>query len=84
MTGEKHLTGNSDHSDSMVFGFDRITDERSMAIFLQKIASPNMLDKLVPRLEEQEIEDVLQLFTGLMKKHLSKSEYHRLFLGDDK
>ena len=84
MTGEKHLIGNSDHSDSMVFGFDRITDERSLAVFLQKIASPNMLDKLVPRLEEQEIENVLQLFTGLMKKHLSKSEYHRLFLGDSK
>ncbi len=84
MTGEKQLTGNSDHSDSMVFGFDRITDERSLAIFLQKIAGSNMLDTLVPRLEEQEIENVLQLFTGLMKKHLSKSEYHRLFLGDSK
>ncbi len=84
MQGTKNLAGGSDHSDSMVFGFDRITDERSLALFLQKIARPAMLDTLVPRLEEQEIEAVLQLFTGLMKNHLSKSEYHRLFLGDSK
>ena len=84
MQGEKHLAGDVTHSDSMVFGFDRATDEKSIAVFLQKIVDPDLLAKLVPRLEDQEIESVLQLFTGLMKKHLSKTEFHRLFLGDNK
>lgn len=84
MQGEKHLAGESDHSDSMVFGFDRATDEKSLAVFLQKIVSPDLLAQLLPRLEDQEIESVLQLFTGLMKKHLSKNEFHRLFFGDNK
>ena len=84
MQGEKHLAGDAAHSDSMVFGFDRTTDEKSIAVFLQKIVDPDLLAKLVPRLEDQEIESVLQLFTGLMKKHLSKNEFHRLFLGDNK
>ncbi len=84
MQGEKHLADDSGHSDSMVFGFDRATDEKSLAVFLEKIVSPDLLAKLVPRLEDQEIDSVLQLFTGLMKKHLSKKEFHRIFLGDNK
>ena len=84
MQGEKYLADDADHSDSMVFGFDRATDEKSIAVFLRKIVAPDLLAELIPRLEDQEIESVLQLFTGLMKKHLSKTEFHRLFLGEHK
>jgi hypothetical protein len=69
-------------NDSMVFGFDRATDEASLALFLEKIGRPELLATLVPRLEEKEIASVVDLFTGLMKKHLSKKEYHKLFLGE--
>lgn len=82
MTSEKYGVELSDHADSMVFGFDRATDERSMAVFLQKMAGPELLAALVPRLEDNEIETVVQLFTGLMKKHLRGKEFHRLFLGE--
>ncbi|MEN8134864.1 MAG: hypothetical protein ABFS18_04935 [Thermodesulfobacteriota bacterium] len=84
MQGEKYRADEADHADTMLFGFDRATDEESIAVFLQKIADPDLLAKLVPRLEDQEIESVLHLFTGLMKKHLSKNEFHRLFLDDNK
>ncbi|MFN2368899.1 MAG: hypothetical protein ABR605_08130 [Desulfurivibrionaceae bacterium] len=66
----------------MVFGFDRSTDETSLTVFLERIASQPLLETLVCRLEDQEIEELVELFTGLMKKHLSKKEYHRLFLGE--
>ena len=82
MTSEKYEVENSEHSNSMVFGFDRATDEQSIAVFLQKMTSPDLLAALVPRLEDQEIETVVQLFTGLMKKHLRGKEFHRLFLGE--
>ncbi|MEN8143076.1 MAG: hypothetical protein ABFQ82_05710 [Thermodesulfobacteriota bacterium] len=67
----------------MVFGFDRATDEKSMSLFLQRLADPEMVDILIPRLDDGEINTILDLFTGLMKKHLSKDEYHRLFLGEN-
>lgn len=67
-----------------MFGFDRNTDEASLAAFLKKIAAPAMLEEIIPRLEEQEIEAVVELFMGLMKKHLSRKEFHRLFLADNK
>lgn len=82
--GKDRLEDSGEQADCMVFGFDRATDERSLADFLQHIASPNMLAKLIPRLASHEIDDVVEIFTGLMKKHLSKSEYHDLFLGDGK
>jgi len=70
-------------TDDIVFGFDRPTDERSLVLFINKIAEPAMLKEIIPRLEDREIDAIIDLFTGIMKKHLSKKEYHHLFLGDD-
>ena len=75
-------SNDSDQQDCMLFGFDRHTDEKSLATFLQKIVAKEMLDILIPRLEDQEIDSVVNLFTGFMKKHLNKDEYHDLFLGN--
>ena len=71
------------NDDDMVFGFDRETDERSLRSFIRRIAGQEMLDELLPRFSSQEIDSVVDLFTGLMKKHLTKKEYHHLFLGDE-
>jgi len=62
------------------FGFDRQTDERSLAAFLRCFVSSGMLQTLVPRLADQEITDTVDFLTGLMQRHLSDAEYHRLFL----
>ncbi len=69
--------------EERVFGFDRDTDQSSLLSFIKRIAGPEMLDELLPRLSSQEIESVVDLFTGLMKKHLSEKKYHHLFLGDE-
>ena len=74
---------NKGSKTDMVFGFDRETDENSLRIFMGRIAGPELLDELVPRLSSQEIDTVVELFTGLMKNHFNRKEYHRLFLGDD-
>jgi hypothetical protein len=38
------------------------------------------MQALVGRLSEAEMDEILTLITGLMKKHLSEGEYHKLFL----
>ena len=73
---------NGDSKDDMVFGFDRETDEKSLRSFIGRIGDQEMLDELLPRLSGEEIESIVDLFAGLMKKHLTKREYHQLFLGD--
>jgi len=69
-------------SDEMVFGLDRATDEQSLESFVQSFADSEVLGRLIPRLEDHEIEEILDFLTALMKKHLSETEYHQLFLGD--
>ncbi|NTV13612.1 MAG: hypothetical protein HGA96_06750 [Desulfobulbaceae bacterium] len=69
-------------ASEMAFGLDRATDERSLALFLERFARPELLAALLPRLDDREIESLLDHLSGLLKNHLSESEYHRLFLKD--
>lgn len=66
----------------MAFGFDRETDERSLTLFLDRFARPELLDVLLPRLTESEITGLLDQLSKLLQSHLQESEYHRLFLRD--
>ena len=69
-------------ADEICFGLDRATDERSLALFLKLFARDQLLDTLVPRLGDQEIEQLVNLLTALMRNHLQEKEYHELFLDD--
>ena len=66
--------------EQICFGLDRPLDEQSLIAFMETLSTPSLLHALVPRLEDEEIIAVVDFFTGLMKKHLSHEEYHRLFL----
>ena len=70
------------NSEAISFGFDRATDERSLALFLSCFAEQQLLDTLLPRLADEEILQVVDFITGLMQKHLSEEEYHKLFLSE--
>lgn len=62
------------------FGIDRPTDEASLVAFLGCFANPELLNSLVPRLTDAELNGLLDQITGLMRNHLTHQEYHRLFL----
>lgn len=62
------------------FGMDRVTDERSLAAFLQIFSSQDLLETLIPRLSDAEITEILDFVSGVMHKHFSEKEYHRFFL----
>jgi hypothetical protein len=66
----------------IVFGMNRETDERAITSFIKRFADDALLAALVPRLEDQEIEKILDLLSSLMGKHFSDKEYHNLFLPD--
>lgn len=69
-------------ADEICFGLDRATDERSFKLFVQLFSRKQLLEILVPRLEDKEIEQTVHLLTTLMRNHLKEREYHELFLGD--
>ena len=64
----------------MAFGFSREEDESSLIVLLQKFSDDELIQLLCGRISDSEIESLVDLLTGLMKKHLSGEEYHRYFL----
>jgi hypothetical protein len=64
------------------FGFSREVDEKSLIYYLQKFSDDELLQRIVPRMSDSEIDRLFEWLTHLMKKHLSDQEYHDLFLKD--
>jgi hypothetical protein len=76
------MTNSSIPADEICFGLNRELDERSLALFLRLFGQKQLLDALIPRLQDEEIEQVVDLLTRLMRNHLQEKEYHELFLDD--
>ena len=66
----------------MAFGYSREEDESSLIVLLQKFSDDELMQLLSRRVSDSEIESLVDLLTGVMKKHLSGEEYHRYFLKD--
>ncbi|MFO7878094.1 MAG: hypothetical protein R6U55_16110 [Desulfovermiculus sp.] len=66
----------------LALGLDRDTDEKTIICYLQKFSDDALLQALVKRLSDQEIEDIGHFIFTILKKHLTESEYHSLFLKD--
>jgi hypothetical protein len=67
----------------MFFGLNRATDEQSLIDFLRLFADERLSRVLVPRMSEEEIHQVIDLLTQMMRNHLDSDEYHRLFLDEE-
>jgi hypothetical protein len=81
LAGHQHTFVNE--YDGMVgFGFSREVDEKSLIVYLQKFSEDALAKALVPRLSDEEIDELFELMTRLMRKHLVDEEYHTLFLKD--
>jgi hypothetical protein len=65
------------------FGLDRETDEKSLMVYLQKFSDDSLLAQIIPRLSDQEIQEIVDLISRLLKIHLKEDEYHRLFLKEE-
>ncbi|MDR1487374.1 MAG: cytoplasmic protein [Deltaproteobacteria bacterium] len=61
-------------------GFDRETDLATLQVYLQKFSDDDLMERLLPRLSEEELADFFRLLAVTLKKHLSDAEYHDLFL----
>jgi TorA maturation chaperone TorD len=64
------------------FGLDRETDEETIMFYLQKFSEDSFLKALIPRLSDQELEEIYSFVNRKLKDHISEDEYHALFLKD--
>ncbi len=66
----------------MCFGLTEEIDRQSFQTFLRLCGRQELAELLATRLTSEEIIQVVDSFFDLMKKHLSKNEYHQHFLLD--
>jgi len=64
------------------FGMDREGDEDTVVYYLQKFSDDALMNLMKKRLSQEELEEVFNLTTRLLKTHLSEEEYHGCFLKD--
>jgi hypothetical protein len=65
------------------FGLNRETDEKTVAYYLQKFSDDRLLEIILKRLDDSELETVFDLLSALLSKHLDEQEYHALFLKEN-
>ena len=83
MKNRKKQDGNKKAlTQSIVFGFDRATDEQSLQLFVQRFADKQVQEVLVSRLQDNDIIATVDFLTTIMQKHFSEHEYHSLFLSE--
>ncbi len=64
------------------FGLDRETDENTVICYLQMLSDDALMRLLAKRLADDELEEIFNMVSRLLKKHLSEPEYHEFFLKD--
>ena len=65
------------------FGMDRKTDEETIIFYLQKFSEDSFLTTFIPRLSDDELEEIYMFINKKLKQHLIEEEYHTLFLKDE-
>ncbi len=64
------------------FGMDRTTDQETIMFYLQKFSEDAFMAKFIPRLDQNELEEIYLFVNQMLRQHLSEDEYHNLFLKD--
>lgn len=64
------------------FGLDRKTDENTVIYYLQKFSDDALMQHLIRKMTDAELEELFETVNRMLKAHLSENEYHTLFLKD--
>ena len=62
------------------FGLDRQTNENTVHIYLQKFSDDRLMETILKRITDDDLELLFDIVSRMMKKYLTESEYHLLFL----
>ncbi len=66
------------------FGLDRETDEKTVIYYLQKFSDDALMEKLIPKLTDEELEEIFTMISRMLRNHFTEPEYHELFLKDER
>lgn len=64
------------------YGLDRRSNEDTVQLYLQKFSDDRLMETVLKRMSNDELDELFDLVGRMLKKHLNEDEYHRLFLKD--
>jgi hypothetical protein len=67
----------------VAYGLDRQTDENAVQVYLQKFSDDALMEAVLKRMSDNDLNEVFEVTSKMVKKYLSEPEYHRLFLKDE-
>ena len=64
------------------FGLERKLDECTLIVYLQKFSDDDLMDLMRKRMSQEDMEELFNLISRLLKRYLTEEEYHRYFVKD--
>ena len=79
----KHLHNFVETYDGFIgYGMDRHSDENTVQVYLQKFSDDRLMKTILKRMDDDDLNDVFEIISKMLKKYLTEPEYHQLFLKD--
>lgn len=64
------------------YGLDRESNEETVQLYLQKFSDDALMRTILKRMTDEELDELYEALSRMLKNHLNEAEYHRLFLKD--
>ena len=65
------------------YGLDRQTNEDTVQVYLQKFSDDQLMKIILKRMTDDDLTDVFDFTSKVLKKYLTEPEYHQLFLKEE-
>lgn len=65
------------------YGLDRQSDEDTVQVYLQKFSDDALMKTVLKRMTDEDLSDMFDIVSKMLKKYLDEPEYHRFFLKDE-
>jgi len=66
------------------YGLDRESNENTVQVYLQKFSDDLLMKTILPRITDDDLAELFEVTGKMLKKYLTESEYHQLFLKEEK
>ncbi len=65
------------------YGLDRQSDEDTVRFYLQKFSDDILMETILKRMSDDDLNELFNVVSKMLKIYLSEPEYHSLFLKDE-
>ncbi|HOV90893.1 MAG TPA: hypothetical protein PKW07_09315 [Syntrophorhabdaceae bacterium] len=65
------------------YGLDRKTNENTLRFYIQKFSDDRLMETILPRMTDEDLDELFEMISLMLKKYLAEPEYHELFLKEE-